>query len=84
MSDLIMSHRKISDFVSFLLSGFTLVIKLTDFNFESHWNTLIFFNKKDVVSNLNMSQRKMSDFVSFPLFGFTLVIKLKNLDFEGH
>ena len=84
MSDLIMSHWKISDFVSFLLSGFTLVIKLIDFNFESHWNTLIFFDKKDVVSNLNMSQRKMSDFVSFPLFGFTLVIKLKNLDFEGH
>ena len=32
----IMSHEKMSDFVSFQLSGFTLVIKLTNFDFESH------------------------------------------------
>ena len=35
-----------SDFVSFPLLGFTLVIKLRNFDFESHWNTLIFFDKK--------------------------------------
>ena len=37
-----MSQEKMSDFVSFLLFGFTLVIKLRSFDFESHWNTLIF------------------------------------------
>ena len=43
VSDLNMSHGKMSDFVSFPLFGFTLVIKLTNFDFESHWNNLIFF-----------------------------------------
>ena len=37
---------KMSDFVSFPLLGFTLVIKIRNFDFESHWNTLIFFDKK--------------------------------------
>ena len=49
MSDLNMSLGKISDFVSFPLFGFTLVIKLRNFNFESHWNTLIIFDKKRYV-----------------------------------
>ena len=35
-----------SDFVSFSLFGFTSVIKLRNFDFESHCNTKIFFNKK--------------------------------------
>ena len=34
--DLNFSHRKISDFVSFPLLGFTLVIKLINFNFKGH------------------------------------------------
>ena len=46
LPDLNMSHGKMSDFVSFPLFGFTLVIKLRNFDFESHWNTLIFFDKK--------------------------------------
>ena len=33
MSDLNMSHGKMSDFISFPLSGFTLVTKLRHFNF---------------------------------------------------
>ena len=37
---------EMADFVSFPLSGFTLVIKLRNFDFESHWNTSIFFDKK--------------------------------------
>ena len=48
-SDLIMSHGKVSDFVSFVLFWFTLVIKRRIFEFESHWNihfTLIFFWSK--------------------------------------
>ena len=48
MSDLNMSLGKMSDFVSFPLFGFILVIKLRNFNFESHWNTLICFDKKSV------------------------------------
>ena len=46
MSDLNMSHGKISDFVSFPLFGFTLVMKLRNFDFEIHCNTGIFFDKK--------------------------------------
>ena len=51
MSDLNMSHGKLSDFVSLPLFGFTLVIKLRNFDFASHWNTLIFFDKKDMASD---------------------------------
>ena len=36
MSDLNMSHGKMSDFFSFSLLGFTLVIKMRNFDFESH------------------------------------------------
>ena len=36
---------KKSDFVSFLLFGFTLVIILRNFDFESHGNTLTFLTK---------------------------------------
>ena len=84
MSNLNMSQRKMSDFVSFPLLRFTLAIKLRNFDFESYWNIFIFFGKKDIVSDLNMSHGKMSVFVSLPLFGFILVIKLRDFDFEGH
>ena len=36
MSDLNMPHEKMSDFISFPLFGFTLVIKLRNFDFECH------------------------------------------------
>ena len=36
MSELTMSRGKMSDFASFHLFGFTLVIKLKNFDFESH------------------------------------------------
>ena len=45
MSDLNMSQWKISDFVSFSLLRFTLVLKQRNLDFESHWNTLIFFSE---------------------------------------
>ena len=41
-----MSLGKISDFVSFPLFGFTLVIKLRNFDFKSHLNVFIFFDKE--------------------------------------
>ena len=84
MSDLNMSHGKVSDFVSFVLFGFTLVIKLKKIDVESNRNNLMFFDKKDMTSDLNMSSGKMSNFVSFKLFGLSLVIKLRNFDFVSH
>ena len=36
MSDLIMSHKKMSDFVPLPLFGFIAIKKLKDFDFESH------------------------------------------------
>ena len=41
-----MSHENMSDFVSFPFFGFTLIIKLRKFDFESHGNTLKFLDKK--------------------------------------
>ena len=81
MSDFNMSNEKRSDLVSFELFGFTLVIKLRNFDFESHWIILNFLI--NMVSDLNMSHGKMSDFVSFPLFGTTKIIWLRNFDFES-
>ena len=46
MSDLNMSHEKMSNFVSFPLLGFIVVIKLKKIDFESHWNNWILFDKK--------------------------------------
>ena len=83
-SQLNMFYWKMSDFVSFPLFGFVLVIELRNFDSDSHWNTLIFFDKKDTASELNISRWKMSDLLSFPFLGFTLVIKLRNFDFESH
>ena len=75
---------KTYDFVSFSLFEFTLVIKLRNFDFKSHWNTLIFFDKKNITSDLNISHGKMSDFALFPLFWFILLIKLRKFDFESY
>ena len=36
MLDLNMSHKKMSDFVPFPLFGFTLAMKLINFDFEGH------------------------------------------------
>ena len=79
-----MSHENMSDFVSFPFFGFTLIIKLRKFDFESHGNTLKSLDKKNMLSDLNMFHVKMCDFVSFSLFGITLDIKLRNFDFESH
>ena len=56
-----------SDFVSFPLLGFTLVIKLRNFDFESHWNTLIFLIKK-MMSDLIMFCQIVSDLGEVTLF----------------
>ena len=62
VSDLDMAHRKMSDFVSFPLFAFTLIIKLRNFDFESHKNTLMFFYKK-MTSDSIMSFETVSDLV---------------------
>ena len=46
VSDLNMSHGKMSDFVSFPLFRFTLVIKLRNFDFKGHQNIQYFLIKK--------------------------------------
>ena len=51
MSDLNISHGKMSDFVSFPLFGFTLVIKLRNFDFEGHQSTVI-LSDKNMISDL--------------------------------
>ena len=42
LSDLNISHGKMSNFVSIPLFGYALVIKLRNFDFKVHWNTLMF------------------------------------------
>ena len=69
MSDLNISHGKMSDFVSFPLFGLTLVIKLINFDFQSHWSTLIFFDKKDMTPDLNISHGKIPDYSHFHCLG---------------
>ena len=55
-------HKDLSHYVSFPLFGFTLVMKLRNFEFENHLNTLLFYKKnwcqiwaypvKKVINNL--------------------------------
>ena len=47
MSDLNLTHTKMSDFVSFSLFRFTLAIKLQNSDFKSHWNTFFLLKKSD-------------------------------------
>ena len=85
MSYLNMYHGRMPDFVSFPLFGFTFVIKLSNFNIESHWKTLIFFLSKRYGIRFEYVLWKYVwlCFISL-LFGFALVIKLWILGFESH
>ena len=49
VSDLNMSHEKMSDFVSFPLFRFTLVIKLRNFDLSSLKYFIMIFDKKNYV-----------------------------------
>ena len=62
VSDLNMSHGKMSDFVSFPLFGFTLVTKQRNCDFEVHQNILMIFDQK-TMSDLIISCQTMSDLV---------------------
>ena len=53
-----------SDFVSIPLFGFTLVIKLRSFDFESHLNTTICFDKKGVRFECALWKNVWSSFIS--------------------
>ena len=86
-SDFNICHGKMVELVLFSFFGFTLVIKLRSFYFESHWNTLIFFDKKRKMSDLNMSCQLVSGsgarskfflffFVLFVFFGIPIDIVL--------
>ena len=67
VSDMNMSHGKMSDFVSFPQFGFTLVIKFRNFGFKSHWNILILFDK-EIMSDLIMSCQTVCDLIQASLF----------------
>ena len=41
-----------SDFISFLLFGFALIIKLRNSDFESYSNTLIFLDENDMMYDI--------------------------------
>ena len=59
ISDLNMSPGKMYDFVSFPLFGFNIVTKLRNFDFESHQNTLTFFDKKGYSVRFEYVPRKI-------------------------
>ena len=62
LSDLNMSHEKMSDFVSFPLLRFTLVIKLRNFDLSLLKYFIMIFDKK-MMSDLIMSCQTVSDLV---------------------
>ena len=68
-----MSHKKMSDFVSVPLFGFTLVKKMRSFSFESHWNVLIIFDKEryGVRSEYVPSEKIWFCFISIDWFHFS-------------
>ena len=84
ISDLNMSHGKCLILFHFLLLEFPLVITLRNFDFKSHWNTLIFFDKKINGIRFEYVPWKNVWLCSISLFGFKIVIKLRNFDFESH
>ena len=72
--------KKMSDFLSFPLFGFTLVIKPRNFQFECHWNTLIFVWKKKKRKKMwhpiwIYPIEKMSDFAPSQSVPFSCKIK---------
>ena len=83
-----MSHGKMSDFlnvwISFSLFGFTLGIKLKNFDFESHWTTLVFFYKKiyGVRYAYVLWKNVWVCFISILWIYFSH--KLRNFAFKGH
>ena len=82
ISDLNMSNEKMSNFISFPLFGFPSVIELRNFDFESQWNTLIFFDKKYDVRFEYVPWKNV--WFWFPLFSLNLVINVRKFDFESH
>ena len=79
-----MSHEKISNLISFSRFVFIFIMKLTDFDFMSHWNTTIFCDQWKTTSDLNIFPWKISDFVSVPLFTLNFLMKLRGFDFTSH
>ena len=64
--------------------GFTLVIKLRNFNFESHWNALIFFDKRRYDVRIEYIPWKNAWFCLIFIVWVHVSDKLRNSDFEGH
>ena len=62
-----------------------LARKLKNFNFESHWNTLIFIEKKKIWRQIWIyPMEKCLILFRFHFLGLNLLVKLRNFDFESH
>ena len=83
MSDLNVPWKSV-DFFSFSLFVFTLVIILRKLDFESHWNTLIFFDKKRYGVRFKYVPWENVWFCFISIVWVHLVIKLRDFDFESH
>ena len=70
-----MSHEEISDFVSCPLFGFTIVIKLRNFDFESLWITVIFYVRI-------CPMQKCLNLFNFHWLG--LLYSYRHFDFKSH
>ena len=76
IDNLNISHEKISDFFSFSLLGFTLVLKMRNLDFESHWSNSIFFDTKrySVRFELEIDRQK---YLTEVIYFRTMTLKLR-------
>ena len=79
-----MSHGKMSDFVSFPLFGFTLVIKLRNFDFKSHLNVFIFFDKERYGVRFEYAPWKNVWFCFISIVWVHFSHKIEKFRFESH
>ena len=84
ISDLNMSHRQMSDFVLFPLFGFTLLIKLRNFDFESQWNILKYFLIKRYGVRFGYVLWKNVWFSSISIVSVHFCHNAKNFNFERY
>ena len=73
--------KKMSEFVSFPFFGFTLVIKLSSFDFQKLLKYFSIFDKNRYGIRFECLMKKCLILFNFHCLGF---IKLRNFDFEGH
>ena len=83
ITDLNISHRKMSEFISIQLFPFTLVIKLQSFDFEIQWNISIFLIENHVTFEYVPWKNSWFCFVSNVWVNFSHKTSW-NFHFESH